>query len=77
MEDMIPQHSRKVTRELVRDRMRFTTPSAATLNGSPATVTGHGKPFATVTDVSTGLSAQWSWESVERVMMYQFGRFNS
>lgn len=39
-----------------------------TLNGQAAKITGYANRFATVTDTATRLSAQWSWEAVERVV---------
>lgn len=47
-----------------------------TLNGKPAKVSGIRKPFATVTQLGTGLSAEWSWEAVERVVNRD-GKFKS
>lgn len=39
-----------------------------TLNGQQATIGGVRKPFAVVTQLGTGLSAEWSWEAVERIV---------
>jgi len=38
------------------------------LNGYPARVTGAQEAFATITDLASGLGAQWSWFAVERVL---------
>lgn len=48
-----------------------------TLNGQAAKITGYGNRFATVTDKATRLSAQWSWEAVERVVASGGGAFES
>lgn len=47
-----------------------------TLNGAQARITGINKPFATVTQLATGLSAEWSWEAVERIVNRD-GKFQS
>lgn len=39
-----------------------------TLNGNPAAVGGATRDFAIVTDKTTRLSAEWSWEAVQRVI---------
>lgn len=41
---------------------------AVTLNGNPARITGTVNDFATVTDTKSGLSAEWSWYTVARVV---------
>lgn len=38
-----------------------------TLNGLPAKITGYRQPFAKVTQISTGLGDEWSWEAVRLV----------
>lgn len=75
----IPQHAEKVTRELVEARraMVHSAPTAPTINGNPAMVSGFTQRFATVTDKATGLSAEWSWETVEHVVNNRFGAFKS
>jgi hypothetical protein len=42
--------------------------ATVTLNGQRAKVSGAGLDYARVTDVATGLSAEWSWEAVARVV---------
>lgn len=39
-----------------------------TLNGNPAVVSGYNLDFAKVTDLITGLSAEWAWPTVERIL---------
>lgn len=39
-----------------------------TLNGVRAKIGGIRNQFATVTQFKTGLSAEWSWEAVERIV---------
>ncbi len=47
-----------------------------TLNGRPAKISGAGRPFARVTDSQTGLSAEWSWRAVARIVA-KGGQFRS
>ena len=47
-----------------------------TLNGRPARVWGIKEPFARVEDKETGLSCEFAWETVHRVMS-NGGRFKS
>jgi hypothetical protein len=44
------------------------TEAKVTLNGLPAKVGGVNNRFATVTQLKSGLSAEWSWDAVERVI---------
>jgi hypothetical protein len=39
-----------------------------TLNGKPATIAGYSLPFAHVTEIDSGLSAEWSWTAVALVV---------
>jgi hypothetical protein len=39
-----------------------------TLNGNPARISGARLDFARVTDTVTGLSCEWAWETVERIV---------
>lgn len=48
-----------------------------TLNGHRAAITGAMNDFATVRDLGTGLSAEWSWETVERIVTQKGGAFRS
>lgn len=47
-----------------------------TLNGNRAKIGGTRNDFATVTDITTRLSAEWSWDAVARVVA-NGGRFTS
>lgn len=38
-----------------------------TLNGEPASISGIRNQFATVTQRTSGLSAEWSWEAAARI----------
>lgn len=58
------------------ERRRELIETRVTLNGNPARITGARSRFATVTDLTTRLSAEWSWEAVERVVA-KGGRFES
>lgn len=74
-----PQHAVTAT-SAVRERRRAmvrNAPTAPTINGNPATVSGYGNRFATVTDSTTGLSAEWSWETVDHVVHNRFGAFRA
>jgi hypothetical protein len=74
-----PQHAVKVTPAVVAQRfaMVHNAPTAPTLNGKPAHVSGFANRFATVTDHTTGLSGEWSWETVEHVMNNRFAAFKA
>lgn len=75
----VPQHAVKVTPAVVAQRFAMveSAPTAPTLNGNPARVSGFGNRFATVTDCATGLSAEWSWETVDHVVSNRFGAFKA
>lgn len=61
------QHNEPVTQAVREQRMEFCM-AKVTLNGVRARVSGIQNPFATVTQFGTGLSAEWSWEAVERII---------
>ena len=69
------QHDEPVTEEVREKRMEFCM-AKVTLNGQRARVSGIQNPFATVTQFNSGLSAEWSWEAVERVIA-KGGNFQS
>lgn len=71
----MPEHSAPLTEARSAWRLALCEKSV-TLNGKPARVSGASKPFATVTDTATGLSAEWSWEAVERIVN-RGGRFQA
>jgi hypothetical protein len=50
------------------ERRRELAAASVTLNGEPARITGTALRYAHVTQVASGLSADWSWEAVERVV---------
>lgn len=50
--------------------------ATVTLNGNPARISGARLPFARVTDMTTGLSAEWAWATVERIVAHD-GAFKS
>lgn len=64
-----------LTYEEYAKRLKLTA-ATVTLNGLPAKVSGVNKQFATVTQLKTGLSAEWSWEAVERIVNRD-GKFKS
>jgi len=74
-----PQHAVKVTPAVVAQRFAMVenAPTRPTLNGNPAKVSGFANRFATVTDSTTGLSAEWSWETVDHVVHNRFGAFRA
>lgn len=51
-------------------------PKRITLNGQSATISGYGKQYATVTQTSTRLSVEFSWETVFRIVGCH-GKFKS
>ena len=57
------------------ERHRMINTRSVTVNGNPAQLSGAMNDFATVTDRTTGLSAEWSWETVKRVIDHREGRF--
>lgn len=69
------QHNEPVTQAVREKRMEFCM-AKVTLNGLRARVSGVRNPFATVTQFGTGLSAEWSWEAVERIIA-NGGKFKS
>jgi len=69
------QHNEPVTQAIRDKRMEFCM-AKVTLNGVRARVSGIQNSFATVTQFDTGLSAEWSWEAVERVIA-KGGEFRS
>lgn len=48
-----------------------------TLNGKPATVNGSKNDFASVTNLATGESYQWSWQAVKRITEHNAAAFKS
>lgn len=41
---------------------------SVTLNGKRAVISGYRNDFATVSQWPEGLSAEWAWETVERII---------
>lgn len=58
-------------------RRRALCAQAVTLNGEPAVISGALHRFATVTSLASGLSAEWSWAAVQRVIAEERGAFQS
>ena len=50
------------------DHRRELCGALVTLDGKPARISGAREPFATVTDLDSGLSAQWSWASAAGIV---------
>jgi len=48
-----------------------------TLNGHRAAIGGAQNKFATVTDLDSGLSAEWAWLTVLHVINFSNGAFRS
>lgn len=67
--------NRPVLRPDLEERHRLCA-IAVTLNGNPARISGTVNDFATVTDTKSGLSAEWSWYTVARIVETG-GRFTS
>jgi hypothetical protein len=64
---LMAQHNEPVT-QAIRDKRMELCMTKVTLNGVRARVSGIQNSFATVTQFGTGLSAEWSWEAVERIV---------
>lgn len=64
-----------MTGTLLRERVALCV-TPVTLNGNRARISGATRRFATVTDLTTRLSAEWSWDAVRRVVG-SGGRFES
>ena len=47
------------------------------LNGHAAIIMPDIEGFAEVRQLKTGLSCQWSWSAVERIMKFKEGKFKS
>jgi len=64
-----------VAHDLTREE-RLGLCGPATLDGRTAIVSGASRPFAVVTDKATGLSAEWSWQAIARIMA-RGGKFST
>ena len=51
--------------------------TVVTLDGKRAKVSGYNNPFATVTQLDTGLSVEFAWETVRRVVVLRGGAFRA
>jgi hypothetical protein len=69
-------HNSHVT-SVSEQRRRELVGIPVTLNGEPARISGSRLPFASVTQAKGGLSAEWSWESVEHVVTACGGAFRT
>jgi hypothetical protein len=49
--------------------------TVVTLDGKRARVSGYNNPFATVTQLDTGYSVEFAWETVRRVVVFRGGAF--
>ena len=61
----------------IAERREFTELRNVTLNGKRATISGYYNDFARVADRITGLSCEWSWETVAHIVRNCDGRFKS
>lgn len=68
--------SRHEQRYPTRDERQAMCGMAVTLNGKPAKVSGVNLDFARVTDKATGLSCEWAWPTVRRIIE-RGGKFQS
>lgn len=51
------------------EKMALCSPAnQITLNGEPASISGVRAPLAKVTSLRTGLSAEWAWPAVRRII---------
>lgn len=58
-------------------RRRKLVGASVTLNGQPARVSGVQNQFANVTQLGTGLSCEFAWETVEHIINHRSGHFES
>jgi hypothetical protein len=61
----------------VMERLGLLSHGDATLNGRPAQISGIKERFATVRSLDGELSAQFSWQAVERIVCNKDGRFQT
>lgn len=69
------EHNAPITEERLAKRLGFTD-AEVTLNGERAKISGVRNRFATVTQMRSRLSCEFSWEAVERIIA-NGGRFQS
>lgn len=69
------EHDAPLTEARLAKRRKLAS-AKVTLNGQKAVIGGIRNEFATVTQLPSGLSAHWSWESVERIVA-KGGEFKS
>lgn len=48
-----------------------------TLDGQRAVVSGYNNPFAHVTQLATGYSVEFAWETVQRIVLNRGGAFRA
>jgi hypothetical protein len=58
------------------DTRRELCGARVTLNGEPAMISGASRDFANVTQLGTGLSCEWAWSTVARIVA-KGGEFKS
>ncbi|QFG12161.1 Hypothetical Protein OBI_RACECAR_33 [Arthrobacter phage Racecar] len=58
------------------EKRRELVAAKVTLNGERAVIGGVRNAFATVTSLESGLSCEWAWETVERIVKRD-GKFKS
>ena len=57
------------TRHGLTEKQRYElADTPVTLNGEPAQIAGVKLPFAHVRNLETGLSREWAWETVARIV---------
>lgn len=64
----MPEHSKTLTDSLLAERRALCATEGVTLNGERARIIGARDTFAWVVQLKTGLQAEYSWESVKRVL---------
>jgi hypothetical protein len=75
-EKIMAEHNAPLTEARLEKRRGFTD-AKVTLNGERAKIGGIRNPFAMVSSLESGLSAEWSWETVEHVLTHCEGKFRS
>lgn len=70
------EHNAPLTPARLERRLGLVNAKGVTLNGERAVIGGVRNSFATVTSLESGLSCEWAWETVERIVKRD-GKFKS
>jgi len=62
---------------LTRAKRQALTETRVTLDGKPAIILGAHRDFATIAQIPAGLSYEWNWDTVKRIVETKNGEFRS